>query len=395
MSPVGVLHVITRMIVGGAQENTLDSVVELEGERFEGRWSCDLATGPESGPEGSLLDEAERRGVRPIVIDELRRAIAPRRDLAAVRRLRQLLAAGDGGRSWPVLHTHSSKAGFLGRVAAARSPTPVVVHTVHGWPFHDRLSAPMHRLYVLLERWAARRCDALVTVSRQDREEGLRLGIGRPEQYHLIRSGVDLEAFGRPGIDRPTARRELGVPPDVPLVGTVIRLSPQKAPLDLVASFAKVVQRVPEAWLLIVGDGPLRSSVEEAIAAAGLRDRVALAGLRREVARAMAAMDVFVLSSLWEGLPRVLPQAMAAGLPVVCTRVGGAAEAVSEGVTGHLVTPRDVEALARRIAELLASPERCLALGAAARREAKPFGVATMLEDLDRLYRDLLGAAGR
>ncbi len=386
-SPVTrIVHPITRLIVGGAQENTL---LTAEGLTRRGGWQVEVLCGPEVGPEGSLLDEARGRGLDVRVLPDLVRRISPRRDLVACL---DLVGRVRGAR---VVHTHSSKAGLLGRVAARLAGVQVVVHTVHGWPFHEFMPAHTRALYVGLERLAARLCQALVVVSARDRDKGLAHGIGRPEQYVLIRSGIELERFGHPSVPRDRTRRDLGIPAQALVVGSVTRLSPQKAPLDLVRALACADRACPGAWYLIVGDGALRPQVEEALVQTGLRERTVLTGLRRDVPELLAACDVFALSSLWEGLPRVLPQAMASGLPVVCTRADGSAEAVREGVEGFLTRPGQPPELGARLADLMASADLRQRMGRAGRARAEEFGAQRMVAQLEDLYRRLLAATRR
>jgi glycosyltransferase involved in cell wall biosynthesis len=379
--PIRVLHVITRMIVGGAQENTMLSCALADRDRFP----SELLTGPQTGAEGELHTETRARGVPLRLESSLVREIHPWKDAVALLNLTRLLRSG----GWDVVHTHSSKAGILGRLAARLAGVPVVVHTAHGWGFHPRQSAAVRGLYIALERSCARWCDRLIVVGEADREAGLSLGIGRPEQYLLIRSGIEIEAYRDVGISRTEARARAGVPTDAFVVGCVGRLSPQKAPLDLLEAFALVVREVPEAHLLMVGDGPLRGDVEAAIARHGLQGRVHLSGLRRDVPELLRAFDVFALSSHWEGLPRVFPQAMAAGLPIVATRVAGAADAVAEADNGHLVEVGDVSAMAARLVDLARDPARRAAMGRRGLERVEEFSARRMVDQLQALYAEL------
>ena len=370
---------ITRLIVGGAQENTLASVVEL---RRRGRFAADLVLGPTRGPEGTLVPEARRHGVEPRLVRSLRRAVNPLLDPGALAALAALFRRG----RYQVVHTHSSKAGILGRVAARLAGVPVVVHTVHGWGFNDRRPALVNRAFTAAERWCAGFTDALVTVTPRDTESGLALGIGRPALYTTIRSGIDVARFRTPRRPRAELRAELGLPAEAPVVVSVMRLVPQKAPLDFIAAAGRLLRDVPEARVLIVGDGPLRQLVETRCRVLGIRDRVVFTGLRTDVPELLAASDVLALSSLWEGLPRVIPQAMAAGLPVVATAVAGNAEAVADGVTGMLVPPHDPPALGAALAALATDGGRARTMGAAGRARAAEYSVRRMVDDLEALY---------
>jgi glycosyltransferase involved in cell wall biosynthesis len=376
--PLRVLHVITRMIVGGAQENTMLSCALVDRAKFP----SELLTGPQTGSEGELHGETRARGVVLHIEPSLVREVHPWKDLVALWHLVQFIRAG----RWDVIHTHSSKAGILGRLAGRIARAPVVVHTAHGWGFNPRQSAGVRELYVFLERLCARWCDRLVVVGEADRDVGLTLGIGRPEQYLLIRSGIEIEAYRDVPVTRAEVRARFGIPADAFVVGSVGRLSPQKAPLDMIAAFTLLAGQVPEARLLMVGDGPLRSAVEAAVAERGLTGRVHLAGLRREVPELLRALDVFALSSHWEGLPRVFPQAMAAGLPIVATHVAGAADAVREGENGFLVEVGDARAMAARWLELARDPARRAQMGRRGLERVEEFSADRMVNQLQELY---------
>lgn len=387
MTQVRVLHLITRMIVGGAQENTLYTVARLDATRFQ----ADLACGPQTGSEGSLLEEARTAGVRLTVLPHLVRPIHPFLDGLALFELVRFLRRG----GYTIVHTHSSKAGLLGRLAARLAGVPIIIHTVHGWSFHDYMSPALRRLYIVLERWCASWSDALVTVSQADIRKGLAAGIGAAERYHLIRSAIPLEAFDPSLYDRLEVRRSLGLPPEAPVVGNVGRFSPQKNPLAWVQVAARIAQERPQVHFLLVGDGPLRPQVEEHLARHGLMGRTVLTGLRRDVPRLLAAMDLFLLTSLWEGLPRVVPQALAMRLPLVAFGVDGLVEAVPEGECGYLLPPGDKNGLAQRCVALLDDPDRRRALGERGRCLALAhYDLRQMITRLEVLYEGLLHSKG-
>jgi len=378
LRPLRVLHVITRMMVGGAQENTMLSCALIDPTLYPST----LLTGPETGLEGSLHEEAAARDVHVIVEPNLVRRISPWHDLVATLRLRRVMRAG----RYDIVHTHSSKAGILGRIAARLAGVPVIVHTAHGWGFNDQQSWYVYWLYVVIERVCAPFTDAIVVVGAPNREKGLALGIGRPEQYRLIRSGIEVQAFRDVRTTRDEARRRLGLPRDAFVIGSVGRLEGQKSPLDLLAAFVPVAGERPETHLVYVGEGSWRGELEASIARAGLSGRVHLTGLRRDVPELMRAFDVFALASRWEGLPRVFPQAMAAGLPIVATRVDGAPDAVTPGENGWLVDVGDMAAMARCLRALACDPAMARRMGAAGRARVDEFAVERMVEELAELY---------
>ena len=384
--PLRVLHVITRMMVGGAQENTMLSCALIDPTLYPST----LITGPETGLEGSLHEEAAARGVQVIVEPNLVRRVSPWHDWVAMLRLRRTIRAG----RYDVVHTHSSKAGILGRIAARLAGVPVIVHTAHGWGFNDHQPWYVFWFYVVLERLCAPLAGAIVVVGAPNRDKGLSLGIGRPEQYRLIRSGIEVRAFRDVRTSRDEARRRIGVPRDAFVIGSVGRLEGQKAPLDLLAAFVPVAADHPEAHLVYVGEGSWRGELEAAIARAGLGGRVHLAGLRRDVPELLRAFDVFALASRWEGLPRVFPQAMAAGLPIVATRVDGAPDAITPGENGWLVDVRDMAAMARYLRVLADDPALARRMGAAGRARVDEFAVERMVEELAELYTTLSAKGG-
>jgi glycosyltransferase involved in cell wall biosynthesis len=382
--PLRITHPITRLIVGGAQENTILSCALIDRERFP----SDIVCGPETGTEGNLFAECAARGVPVTIEPSLVREVDPLRDPIGVARLTALFR-----RTRPhIVHTHTSKAGIVGRAAARLAGVPIVIHTAHGWGFHSGQSRAVRALFIGLERAHAPLTDAIIVVAEPNRRLALGLGIGRPEQYHLIRSGIELEQFARDPAAGLAIRQELGLPVNAFVFGSVGRLSEQKAPLDALAAFSAVAARHPGSRFVFVGDGPLRAAVEAAAAAVGLADRVRFTGVRRDVGALLSAFDAFVLSSRWEGLPRTVPQAMAAGLPVVATAVDGTPEAVTEDVTGHLVAPGDVAALAARMEGLAAAPDRARALGRAGLARVDEFSARRMVDQLEALYTRLSAA---
>ncbi len=384
--PLRVLHPITRLIIGGAQENTM-----LTADLLDKRtWAVDVLCGPQTGSEGSLIEAVRERGTPLFIEPALVREVSPLKDLLAFVRLVWRIWLG----GYAVVHTHSSKAGILGRWAAWVAGVPVIVHTVHGWGHHERQHPLVRAYYVILEKLTLRITDKLIVVSPQNIEKGLADGIGRPEEYVVIRSGIEMERFGHPQVAREETRRAWGIPADAPVIGTVTRLSVQKAPLDFVRAAARVAATRPDAWFVMVGDGDLRPQVEALATELGIRDRLVLTGLRRDVPELMAAFDIFALSSLWEGLPRVLPQAMATGLPIVATAADGTAEAVTQGVTGFLTPPGDPEILAGMLLQLLQNPALAQRMGAAGRARADEFSDTRMVAQIDALYRELLAQKG-
>ncbi len=358
--PLRVMHIITRLIIGGAQENTLLTVEDLIRDFGD---TVLLVTGPAPGPEGDLFDRVQQRGTPCVVVDELQRAIHPARDVLAYRRLLALI------RQWQpdVVHTHSSKAGILGRLAADAAGVPAVVHTVHGSPFHPFERPWRNLFYRWAERMAARRCDGLIAVSHAMRDLYLSHGIGVPERFEVIYSGMEVDEFVR---DRPEAaalRERLGIRPDEVVIGKVARLFHLKGHEFVLAAAPRVVAEVPNVKFLFVGDGILRDQLRRTVAELGVADRFVFAGLvpPADIPVYLQAMDIVVHCSLREGLARVLAQAKLAGKPVVCFRLDGAWEVIEDGRSGFLVRPRDADELADRLIRLARAPELRRRMGAA------------------------------
>jgi len=378
---IRVAIVITRLDLGGAQEVALETAARLDPARF------DVAL--LAGPGGILDGEAKRRlGLRFVPVPSLVHPIRPWADLAAFFWLWAFFWRG----GFQVVHTHSSKAGLLGRLAARLAGVPTLLHTVHGWSFNDFQGAAAFKVFVGLERWLARLGGRLVVVAVSLREKGLLHGIGRPDQYVLLRAAVDTQAWG--GTPRSRAALKRLLPKLKPkVVGVVANLKPQKAPLDFVRIAAAVAARRRDVDFVYVGDGPLRPQAEALALALGLKGRMHFLGWQREPRRLAAGMDVFLLPSLFEGLPCVFPQALSLGLPVVASAVDGAAEIVKEGHNGYLCQPRDLDAMADRVSALLEDPSLRRRLGAAARRSVPAdFDFDAMVRRSGELYAGGAGA---
>ena len=374
-----VVHLITRLELGGAQQNTLFCVEHHDRRRFDvGLWAG----------EGGILDASAREiGAADIrILPWLAHPIAPVHDAIAVVRLASMLKDVD------LVHTHSSKAGILGRAAARIAGVSGVVHTVHGWSFNDSQSVVAHRFFVEAERAAARVTDRIVCVSNFDRDRGLAVGIGHAAQYRILRSGIDASLYASQHGARGRIRKDLGVNAEDVLVGSIANFKPQKGPLDFVEA-ARIARRSdPRLRFFIAGDGVLRPAVERAIAQADLSGIVSLLGWRDDVPELLAATDIFLLTSLFEGLPRVVLQAMAASVPVVATDTGGVAEVIAHGETGLLVPPGSPAAAAAAIVTLSSDPDRRGRFAAAgSSRLGEEFDNGRMVRDLEDLYDEVLG----
>jgi len=380
--PLRIVHLITRLERGGSSECTLLQAIAAarRGHRVT------VAAGP-SGLESRLVAEARATpGIDMVEIPDLIRAVSPWSDLRALRDIVALLR----DRCCDILHTHTSKAGALGRLASILGRPRATLHQPHGHLFYGYYGAIGSGCVVLAERILARLCDAQIALTRRGAEEHLARGIGRPEAFHVVRSGIDLRPWRRPDRDRQGCRAELGVGAEEIAIGTLCRLEPIKGVNDLVEAFVSLAPERPGLRLVIAGDGPLRDPLRARVAGSGLAGRVVLDGRWRPPRRVLPALDLFVLPSHNEGMGRALVEAMAAGLAIVATDVGGVGEVLEEGRCGVLVPPRDPEALAVAIARLAADPDRRAALGAAARTRSLAFGAGRMGRQVVRLYREVL-----
>jgi glycosyltransferase involved in cell wall biosynthesis len=384
-----ILHVITRLIVGGAQENTLASVLGLR--RWSG-WEVGLISGPSQGPEGSLEAVAQTVPGLLTLVPELVRPIHPWKDLLAWRRLVSLFRA-----QAPVLvHTHSGKAGILGRWAAHRARVPLVVHTIHG-PSFGLFQGPLSNLsFRWAERLAGRVTDHFVAVAQAMIRQYLAAGIGQPDQYTRILSGFDLAPYQAAQND-PTYRARWRLAREHLVIGTIARLFKLKGHDDLLEAAARVVRRQPQARFLMVGDGPWRQRLAVKADSLGLSDHVVFTGLvpPDEIPRLVGIMDIVVHLSRREGLARALPQALAAARPIVAYDCDGAGEVCLPDQTGYLVQPGNLAELENRLHQLGQNPDLRSRLGQQGQEFVRSlFPVEKMIADLAQLYQTLLESKG-
>lgn len=351
-----VCHFITRMIVGGAQENTFLSARGL----VEAGHECLLLSGPSEGREGSLLQRMKNPGFAVMESPLFVREVSPLTDLRAVYWLADFLKK----ERFDVIHTHSSKAGIVGRIAGRMAGVPLVVHTIHGLAFGPYDSFLKNQLYIRAERFAAKRCDRIYSVAQAMIDQCLAAKIGCPEQFKVVYSGMELERFLEAKPDA-ALRSELGIPADSRVVGAVARLFPRKGYEDFFPVAAQVAQACPDVRFLIMGDGPGRTAYEKMTEELGIRDRVIFAGLVSpdRIAEYIALTDVVAHFSLKEGLPRVAVQALAEAKPVVAYPLDGTPEVVLDGKSGFLVPPGNHEAAAQALIRILEQPDERRSLG--------------------------------
>ena len=384
-----VLHVITRLANGGAAENTIYSVNGL----VERGWEVDLAIG--GHPNRDEEDQVEKLAISPKVtvrrIPELVRDPGLR-ELWALSALRHLIREG----RYRIVHTHGAKAGVLGRVAGHKEGVPILINGIHGHTFSPQMNALARGVYRTIERRVARYTTHFVSVGDDLRRQYLAAGVGEPQRYSVIHSGMDFARFSAAGLvdstQRDSIRAELGIPRDACVFTNVSRMEPRKGHHFFLEAASRVMRGKTEGnpWFVIVGDGPEEQNLKDQARGLGIESRVIFTGYRRDVERMFAMTDVVVLSSLWEGLPRVLVQAAAARRPAVSFACDGAGEVIRDGSNGWVVPMRDVERLAVRMSDLLHDPLRARKMGEkGAELVNDSWSVDAMVDSLSTLYQDL------
>ena len=374
-----ILHVITRLIQGGAQENT---VYTAQGQAALGH-EVTLVYGPELNGESPFFTLP--KNPKLVVMPNLVRALSPLKDLKAYADLKNYFRAN----SFDIIHTHSSKAGILGRLAAADAKTKAkIVHTIHGLAFDEFQSAFKNKLYIAAEKKAARVSDAIITVCDAMRDQALQAGVGHKDLYHTVRSGSDLTAFQKAPQFREEARQKLAVKDNELLLVSVARLFPQKGVEEILSAARSLPNNVK---LLLIGGGPLKEEMEK-FAAANLPGRVIFQGEvpPRDIPFLLSAGDLLVHASYREGLARVLVQAMAAGIPAISSRAGGAAEIVVDGRNGYLFPIGDEKALKARLEAVTGDPELLSKLKEGARdTDVSDYSIDAMVKGTMAVYEKL------
>ena len=382
--PLRICHVITRMIVGGAQENTLLTVRGL----IEKGHDTVLLTGPTSGPEGELLAAERVPGLQLVEEPLLTRALRPWTDMSAYRSLTRYFKAG----RFDVVHTHSSKAGVLGRLAARRAGVPLVIHTVHGQAFHPYEAWWRNQLYIVAERVAARSSDRIFAVAQAMIDQCVAARVAPRDKYRVVYSGMEIEHFLAAEPDE-ALREQLRIPRDALVVGKIARLFELKGHEYLIAAAPAIVSEIPNVRFLLVGDGILRETLGKEIAARGLEEHFIFTGLvpPAEVPRYTALMDVLVHLSLREGLPRTVVQALASGVPAIGFDLDGTPEVVRNGETGFVCPPKNVDAVRDALLRCLRDPELRRTLGQNGREFVRErFSWRRMADTIEAEYYDCL-----
>ncbi|MCZ6634507.1 MAG: glycosyltransferase family 4 protein [bacterium] len=384
MSRIRVLNIITRLEQGGAPKALLETIRRMSFDRFQ----VDLAAGQTNDPLLDITGQVAKEEFSLIPVPALKRDPHPVRDLQALKQLVQIIRNG----GYHLVHTHTAKAGFLGRLAAKICGIKAVVHSPHGTVLDGYFNPFITHFYAFLEHLTAPMADRIIGLTALEISQYLQAQIGDPDQYTYIYNGIDVEGFSAPQGNHLELRESLGVSPDAPVCISVGRLVPVKGQDDLLVAFQKAHLVCPDLHLWIVGEGVLRSELEDLAQNLGIAPQVRFLGWQDNVAPFLDAADLFVLPSLNEGLGLVLVEAMAKQLPVIATRVGGVPEVVAHGQTGLLVPSQSPSDLARSIVQLVQNPAGRKKMGQAGLERAKGhFSIQSTVGQTEALYHDLLG----
>ena len=385
-----IFHIITRLDMGGSAQNTLLTCGGLS-DKYEIVLVHGLSLESNmTDAEMHIVEEgvavAREKGVRFVTVSSLIRRISPIKDLRALLSMLWLIL-----KEKPyVVHTHSSKAGILGRLAATLARVPIVVHTPHGHVFYGHFNRLLSRIFLWIEKICAVFTDRIIALTNGEKEDYLKFSIGRSRKFAIVHSGVDVHRYMRHKIDVIEEKQELGLQPNGFVIGFVGWLLPVKGPIHLLNALSKVWPEHPDVSLVFIGKGDLDVDLRTRVLELRADDRVRFLGWRDDIETIMQIIDLLVLPSLNEGMGRVVVEAMAAGKPVVASKVGGIPDLIEHGKTGFLVPAADRDALAEAIARLVKEPGQAHKMGVTGRLHSHRFGLAAMIEKLDDIYKGLI-----
>ena len=378
MKKIRVLNIHTLPVISGSGLAVCLMMTGLDKDRYEVEFAC--ASG------GPLIDKVSQAGIKVFRLRNLVQPIRPVSDILALIEMIFLIIR----RRYTIVHTHNSKAGIIGRVAAKISGVPVIVHTIHGFAFHDFEKPFKKRIFIWIERLAALFTDRLFVISIPLREWGLKVGIGGPEKYALNYDGIEVEKFAKE-FDQVKIRGEFGISQDDKVVGMVAKLWEGKGHKYLLEAAVDIVKIIPNVKFMLVGDGYLKEYLTEYVGKLGIFDYVIFTGFREDIPEITSIFDIACLPSLFEGMGRVLLEAQISAKPIVATRVGGIVELVKDNETGFLVRPADVNGLKEAIIRLLEDGALAKKMGEAGRQHLdEKFSSARMVENIDKAYSELL-----
>ncbi len=380
---IKLIHIITRLDKGGSAENTFLTLKGLDKSRYE----VSLIAGPVEDPSQDRRKQIEESGVSYIQVPQLRRNINLFYDFPALLKIRRLLKKEKPD----IVHTHTSKAGLLGRLAARLAGIPSIIHTPHGHVFFGYFDALKTRMFILLEKLASRITDKIIALTPREKADYLRYKVAEEDKLVIIPSGIELyKCQPIPQEERSKLKKKLGIPEHSAVVGTAGRLVPVKGPGFLIQAVGQVISEHPDTYLVFAGDGPLRKNLEKDAVDMGLAKNIIFTGWRDDMARILSVFDIFCLPSLNEGMGRVLVEAMALGKPVVASDVGGIPDLIIPGKNGFLVPPRNPGELAQQILFLIKNREEREKLGRAGKKMASTYSDEIMVKKIAELYEKVL-----
>ncbi|MFC1888823.1 glycosyltransferase [Thermodesulfobacteriota bacterium] len=379
---IKILRIIARLNIGGPAIHTILLTQKLN----DSRYTSLLVKGQEDQYEGDMNYLADEKQIDPIVISELGRAISWKDDLKAFWKTYKLIQAEKPD----IVHTHTAKAGAIGRIAAKAAGVPVIIHTFHGHVFHSYFSKWQTKVFIWIERFLASFTDRIITVSRKQRREILEYGIGNPDKVITVPLGLDLEKVVNGKSYTGAFRKQFKIPEECPTVGIVARLVPIKGHTYFLSAARKVLDEVPQARFLVVGDGEERDALIKYTSELGIDDRVIFCGFQRLLGDIYRDLDIVVLSSLNEGLPVALIEAMTAGRPIVTTNVGGVSDLVCKNMAAEVVPPKDSAAMGDAIINVLKNLDRYKEKARqCCRHTFERYNIDRLVRDIDSLYREV------
>ena len=374
-----ICHVITKPELGGAQLSTLNLISNLPEDKYQ----VSVIT----SPSGILKHEFKSIKNATVYFSPfLTRPLNLILDIFALINIYIIYRCN----RFKIIHTHSSKAGIIGRWTALLARIPVIIHTVHGWPFHDYQNPLEKRFFILLEKITAAFTTKIICVSKKDIETGLKYKIAPKEKFVLIKYGIPLYQFKNSNCNKAEKKKELGINNEDPVIGMVSCLKPQKSPLDYVKACIDVYNEMPGVNFLLIGDGILKKRCKSELRKTSLNGRFVFAGWRRDVSELLDIIDIVVLTSKWEGFPIAIIEALAKGKPIVATDVGGVRELVKDGVMGYITRPKEHKDTTDRILNILKDRDSFFKMREEAFKSIDDsFDISAMAHNTDNLYRSL------
>jgi len=376
---IRVLHIITNLPIGGAQDNTLITVERLNRSRYD----VSLI----AANDGEWVTRAKQiKNLQLIFVDALTRPIHIFNDMIAFYKIYQIIKKN----KYDIVHTHSSKPGFLGRIAAVLAGVPIIIHTIHGFPFNDFMHPVVRWFFIFIERFLSYLSDKLITVSRLNLQHALKLKLATSQKLINIYSGIDFSKFNKK-IDVTKKRHDLNIPNNTKVVGLIGRLSYQKGPEYFIQAAQLILQKEDNVLFLLIGDGKLREKCVKLAARLGISSQIKILGFRDDIPELLQVLDIYVLSSRWEGLGRSLTEALYLAKPTVATSVDGVPELVQNKKTGILVPPANPQALAEGVLYLLNDLDKGKKMAHNAKKLVEEnFSADKMVSEIDELYQTLI-----